>query len=99
METDTVLLRIFVFCKGCVESEENSEAMGVTVEILKEGTSSRKPQAKEVVHCHYVGTLLDGTVFDSSVSRAKPLTFMIGIGSVIKCWDEVCQGHSVSAKH
>ena len=63
--------------------------MGVIVEVLKAGKSSRKPKAKEVVHCHYTGTLKDGTVFDSSVSRGKPLTFMIGIGAVIKAWDEV----------
>jgi FKBP-type peptidyl-prolyl cis-trans isomerase len=40
----------------------------------------------QVVVAHYVGTLADGTVFDSSRDRKKELTFMIGIGSVIKGW-------------
>jgi len=41
-----------------------------------------------VVHCHYTGRLEDGTAFDSSVSRGKRLAFLIGIGAVIRGWDE-----------
>ena len=40
------------------------------------------------VSAHYHGTLLDGTVFDSSVTRGDPLKFTVGVGQVIKCWDE-----------
>ena len=61
--------------------------MGVTRTVIKEG-SGRTPRSGEVVVAHYVGTLADGTRFDSSRDRNKPLTFMIGIGSVIKGWDE-----------
>lgn len=62
--------------------------MGVTREIIKPGTG-RKPKQGEMVVAHYVGTLAsDGTKFDSSRDRNKPLTFIIGIGSVIKGWDE-----------
>jgi len=61
--------------------------MGVTRTVLKAG-SGRTPTSGEVVVAHYVGTLADGTVFDSSRERNKELTFMIGIGSVIKGWDE-----------
>eukprot|EP00534_Pseudo-nitzschia_fraudulenta_P000630 CAMPEP_0201116158 /NCGR_PEP_ID=MMETSP0850-20130426/519_1 /ASSEMBLY_ACC=CAM_ASM_000622 /TAXON_ID=183588 /ORGANISM="Pseudo-nitzschia fraudulenta, Strain WWA7" /LENGTH=120 /DNA_ID=CAMNT_0047380171 /DNA_START=85 /DNA_END=447 /DNA_ORIENTATION=+ len=62
--------------------------MGVTKTIIREG-DGRTPKHGEVVHAHYVGTLVsDGTEFDSSRSRGKPLTFVIGIGSVIKGWDE-----------
>eukprot|EP00729_Bicosta_minor_P007425 gene7425-19508_t len=56
--------------------------------VLERGVG-RLPVAKEVVVCHYTGTLAsDGTKFDCSKDRGKPLTFMIGIGQVIKGWDE-----------
>ena len=61
--------------------------MGVDKTIIRAGTG-RKPNHGEVVHAHYVGTLRDGSEFDSSRGRGKPLTFVIGIGSVIKGWDE-----------
>jgi FKBP-type peptidyl-prolyl cis-trans isomerase len=61
--------------------------MGVTRTVIKAG-SGRTPKPNEVVIAHYVGTLANGSVFDSSRTRNKPLTFMIGIGSVIKGWDE-----------
>jgi FKBP-type peptidyl-prolyl cis-trans isomerase len=62
--------------------------MGVKKTIIRPG-SGRKPNHGEAVHAHYVGKLVsDGTEFDSSRARNKPLTFVIGIGSVIKGWDE-----------
>mmetsp|Transcript_8541 Transcript_8541/g.20991 ORF Transcript_8541/g.20991 Transcript_8541/m.20991 type:complete len:121 (-) Transcript_8541:103-465(-) len=62
--------------------------MGVEKTIIRAGTG-RKPNKGEVVHAHYTGKLVsDGTRFDSSYTRGKPLTFLIGIGSVIKGWDE-----------
>ena len=65
----------------------SSSSMGVTRTVIKAGRG-RTPTSGEVVVAHYVGTLADGTVFDSSRERNKVLTFMIGIGSVIKGWDE-----------
>jgi FKBP-type peptidyl-prolyl cis-trans isomerase len=62
--------------------------MGVEKTVIRAG-SGRTPNHGEVVHAHYVGKLMsDGTEFDSSRARNKPLTFIIGIGSVIKGWDE-----------
>jgi len=46
------------------------------------------PEAGDMVKVHYTGKLLDGTVFDSSVERGKPIEFPLGQGRVIKGWDE-----------
>ncbi|SBW04546.1 FKBP-type peptidyl-prolyl cis-trans isomerase [uncultured Dysgonomonas sp.] len=61
---------------------------GLQYEILKEGNGS-KPKATDQVKCHYHGTLIDGTVFDSSVERGQPATF--GVNQVIPGWVEALQ--------
>ena len=61
--------------------------MGVERIVLSPG-SGRKPTHGEMVVAHYVGRFRDGKEFDNSRARNKPLTFIIGIGSVIKGWDE-----------
>lgn len=53
--------------------------------ITKEGDGEL---AKGTVSVHYTGTLLDGTVFDSSRERGKPFSFRLGKGEVIQGWDE-----------
>jgi FKBP-type peptidyl-prolyl cis-trans isomerase FklB len=58
---------------------------GVQYEVLKEGTGA-KPLVTNDVTCHYHGTLIDGTVFDSSVRRGSPATFPLS--GVIKGWTE-----------
>jgi len=50
------------------------------------------------VFAHYKGTLVDGTKFDSSYDRGQPLPFVVGKGSVIKCWDEGFIGLEKGAK-
>lgn len=47
-----------------------------------------KPGYKQTVKVHYTGKFLDGTVFDSSVERGEPIAFTLGVGQVIKGWDE-----------
>ena len=61
---------------------------GLQYEILKKGTGA-KPKASDKVKCHYHGTLINGTVFDSSVQRGEPATF--GVSQVIQGWVEALQ--------
>lgn len=56
------------------------------------------PQAGQTVAVHYTGTLTDGTKFDSSVDRGQPLVFQIGVGRVIKGWDEGVMTMKVGGK-
>jgi hypothetical protein len=50
--------------------------------------TGQSPKPGQMVTVHYTGTLENGTKFDSSVDRGQPLTFPIGVGRVIKGWDE-----------
>ena len=64
-------------------------ASGLQYQILKKGDGSVHPSAKSTVKVHYHGTLLDGTVFDSSVERNEPISFPLN--RVIKGWTEGLQ--------
>jgi len=62
---------------------------GVDKEIVKEAESTnwRRPKSGDELTLHYVGTLPDGTQFDSSRDRGEPITFTLGQGQVIKGWE------------
>ena len=68
---------------------------GLQYQILKQGTGA-KPSANDKVKCHYHGTLINGTVFDSSVQRGEPATF--GVSQVIPGWIEALQLMPVGSK-
>jgi FKBP-type peptidyl-prolyl cis-trans isomerase len=72
-------------------------ASGLVYEVLKEGTG---PVAKsgDKISIHYTGTLTDGSVFDSSRSRGRPFSTAIGVGAVIRGWDEGVPGMKVGER-
>lgn len=82
---------------------ENAKRPGITVtksglqyEVITEGTG-RSPKATDTVRCHYHGTLIDGTVFDSSYQRNAPADF--GLNQVIPGWTEGVQLMKEGAKY
>lgn len=69
---------------------------GLQYEVLKEGKGD-KPNATAQVTVNYQGTLLDGTIFDSSIERGQPATF--GVNQVIPGWTEALQLMNKGAKY
>ncbi len=70
---------------------------GLMIYIVEKG-SGKIPQAGETVIANYHGMLPDGTVFDSSFERGQPFVFQVGVGQVIKGWDEAFQKLPVGTK-
>ncbi|MBP8790426.1 MAG: FKBP-type peptidyl-prolyl cis-trans isomerase [Breznakibacter sp.] len=68
---------------------------GLQYEVLTEGAGA-KPAASDKVKCHYHGTLIDGTVFDSSVQRGTPAVFPVN--GVIAGWVEALQLMAIGSK-
>ena len=76
--------------------EENKKRAGVITlpsglqyEVINEGKVGTYAKATDQVQCHYEGTLIDGTLFDSSIKRGQPATF--GVNQVIPGWVEALQ--------
>ncbi|MDT3738107.1 MAG: FKBP-type peptidyl-prolyl cis-trans isomerase [Candidatus Kapabacteria bacterium] len=93
-----LLITLFIaaaLVASCSSSKETSKdddgtvttASGLKYIDLEEGTGYM-PQVGQTCVVHYHGTLLDGTVFDSSKERGQPYEFVLGGGKVIKGWEE-----------
>ncbi|XP_045109328.1 peptidyl-prolyl cis-trans isomerase Fkbp12-like [Portunus trituberculatus] len=72
--------------------------MGVEVITVSPGNGQTWPKTGQQVVVHYTGTLSDGSKFDSSRDRGKPFKFRIGLGEVIRGWDEGVAQMSVGQK-
>ncbi|GKS59446.1 peptidyl-prolyl cis-trans isomerase [Nitrospira sp.] len=81
--------------KAASESGAKKTASGAVVIPMKAGNGP-SPTKDDTVNVHYHGTLIDGTVFDSSVQRGEPARFPLG--NVIKCWTEGLQMIKVGGK-
>jgi len=89
-----MLFGLLISCSSSQDSAKNNNNGGVITtasglqysDIVVGNGASPKVGQNCVVHYH--GTLLDGTVFDSSVEKNKPFEFPVGVGRVIKGWDE-----------
>ncbi len=71
--------------------------MSLIIEDLSLGDGAEAVKGKDIT-VHYTGWLTDGTKFDSSLDRRQPLTITLGVGQVIKGWDEGFAGMKVGGK-
>jgi FKBP-type peptidyl-prolyl cis-trans isomerase FklB len=81
---------------NAAREEVTTTESGLQYEVLEAGTGDTRPSAQSNVVTHYHGTLVDGTVFDSSVDRGEPAEF--GVNQVIPGWTEALQMMNVGDK-
>lgn len=85
-----------------VENLNNMENKATTseelkIEVLKDGTG-QEAKDNDIVSVHYTGYLTNGQVFDSSIGRGEPFSFLLGAGQVIKGWDQGILGMKIGEK-
>jgi FKBP-type peptidyl-prolyl cis-trans isomerase FklB len=81
---------------NAAREEVTTTDSGLQYEVLEAGSGGASPSGQSTVITHYHGTLVDGTVFDSSVDRGEPAEF--GVNQVIPAWTEALQLMTVGDK-
>ena len=79
------------------QGQEQKEPGDLQIEDLVVGTGA-EAQIGNLLSVHYKGTLLNGTMFDSSYNRGTPFQFPLGMGRVIQGWDQGVKGMKVGGK-
>lgn len=99
--TLTLTLSFSLLLSSCNGGEGESGPVttdsGLQYEDIEVGTGDQ-PQSGDLVLVHYTGTLTDGTKFDSSLDRGEPFMFKLGVGQVIKGWDEGVESMKMGGK-
>ncbi|KAM7445019.1 FK506-binding protein 2A [Porites harrisoni] len=82
-------------CHVLAADKKNTKKLQIGVKKRVENCATRS-KSGDTLHMHYTGTLDDGTEFDSSIPRGEPFVFTLGVGQVIKGWDQgllnMCEG-------
>lgn len=92
-----VVIGYLISQRGGSTQPEVTTASGLKYYDIVEGTGAT-PQKGQTVTVHYTGTLQNGKKFDSSLDRGVPSDFRIGVGAVIKGWDEGLMSMKVGGK-
>ncbi len=97
-----VVLGGFYLYRSSLESSapgiyENNNMQEVKIEVIKEGEGEEVKNG-DLVTVNYIGTLLDGTKFDSSIDRNEPFAFKLGEGRVIQGWEIGINGMKIGEK-
>jgi len=94
-----------IFLSGCsctMDKKEITTDSGLKYVVLQEGESEQQVKVSDKVTVHYTGWLQEngkpGKKFDSSIDRGSPFNFTIGVGQVIKGWDEGALSMKVGEK-
>ncbi len=100
-EQSNTLTDASVIVSTSTDMKTDSASASVSSSIKKNNSTNKMEQiskAGDTLTVHYTGTLENGTKFDSSVDRGAPFKFIVGIGQVIRGWDEGMVGMKIGEK-